>query len=147
MLFLLLGATGAWAAGGVDCFRTQCEGKGRTCVKTLYATYETCMKAARKTCDGVQPAEKFNCLKTELTPCAQTRNEKQAACLAEAQSCHASCGPFEGERTSYWCVGEFDNGVTAAFCAADMTSARPMAECEKALSGEGPIGAMTCDPL
>lgn len=148
-LLLLRGVPGgdAQAADGADCFKTQCEGKGRTCVQSLYVKYETCMKAGRKKCDRVQPADKFNCLTAELKPCALTRNDEQAQCLAEAKRCYASCGPIENGRTAYWCVVEFDNMVTAAFCAADMTSERPMTDCEKAVSGEGSFGAMTCDPL
>lgn len=149
LLLLLRGVPGgdAQATGGADCFKTQCEDKGRTCVQSFYVTYETCMKAGRKKCDRVQPADKFDCLTAELKPCALTRNDEQAQCLAGAKSCYALCGQIENERTAYWCVVEFDNMVTAAFCAADMTSARPMEQCEEALSGEGPLGSMTCDPL
>lgn len=151
ILFSLLpGATGggAQAGDGIECVKTQCEGKGRTCVEALYAEYDACMKAGNKKCNSVQLSEKFNCLKTELSPCALTRNEQQDACLADVRTCYASCGPFEGGRADYWCVGEFENATTAAFCAADPASARQMDQCEKAMSSKGPLsGGMTCDPL
>lgn len=148
--FLLLGATGggAQAAGGIECVKTQCESKGRTCVEELYVAYDACMKAGNKKCNGVQLSEKFKCLKTELSPCALTRNAQQDACLADVRTCYASCGPFEGPRADYWCVGEFGNAMTAAFCAADPANARQMDQCEKAMSSTGPLsGGMTCDGL
>lgn len=146
-LFLAKGV-GARAEGGVDCVKAQCEGKGRTCVETLYVTYEACRKAANKKCFSVQPAEKFNCLKTELTPCALTRNDRQTACLEAVKSCHATCGPFADGKIHYWCVGEFDTLTTAAFCLADPAAASMMDECGTTMSAEGQmLGAMTCDPL
>lgn len=147
---ILLAATGggAQAGGGVECVKTQCEGKGRTCVETLYAKEDACMKAANKKCNGVQLSEKFNCLKTELSPCALTRNSEQDACLADVRTCYASCGPLEGERADYWCVGEFGSAMTAAFCAADPANAKQIDQCEKAMGSKGPLsGGMTCDPL
>ncbi|MGE4251273.1 MAG: hypothetical protein AB7F09_17945 [Parvibaculaceae bacterium] len=147
-LILLLGVSRGevQAADSLECVKTQCEGRGKTCVEALYAAHDACMKAGNKKCSGVQPAEKFNCLKAELTPCALARNDRQASCLADMSSCHASCGPFDGGLTAYWCVGEFGNAVTAAFCAADMAAERPMDQCEKALGSAGPV-SMTCDSL
>lgn len=146
LLSLISGA--ALAAGGIDCVKAECEGKGLACVRTLYAAEAACMKAARKKCDTVQLAEKFNCLKTGLSPCAQTRNAQNAACLTAFRSCHAACGPFDDGRTHYWCVGDFGNATTAAFCATDPASERPMDECEKVMSANGPLsGGMTCDSL
>ena len=148
MFFLSTAGGGAEAAGGVECVKARCEGKGRTCVETLYVTYEACRKAANKKCNGVQLAEKFNCLKAELTPCALTRNDKQAACLGEIQACYASCGPFESGRADYWCVVEFDTATTAGFCAADPANENIMDQCTQVVSAGGQMfGAMTCDPL
>jgi hypothetical protein len=150
ILMLLLGAAGgrAEAAGGVDCVKAECEGKGRTCVETLYVADEACRKAANKKCNGVQPADKFNCLKAELTPCALTRNDKQAACLADVQACYTSCGPFESGRADYWCVVDFDSGTTAGFCAADPAAESITDQCVQAISTGGQMfGGMTCEPL
>ena len=150
MFLLFLGATGrgAEAAGGAECVKAECEGKGRTCVETLYVTYEACRKAANKKCNGVQLAEKFNCLKAELTPCALTRNDTQAACLANVQACYASCGPFESGRADYWCVVDFDSGTTAGFCAADPATESITDQCIQAIGSGGQMfGGMTCDPL
>lgn len=106
------------------------------------------MKAANKKCSGVQLSEKFKCLKTELSACALTRNTQQDACLADVRTCYAACGPLAGVRADYWCVGEFAEGTTAAFCAADPADARPMDQCEKAMSSRGPLsGGMTCESL
>jgi len=146
VISFLLGAE-AQAASGVDCVKTQCEAKGRSCVETLYVAYEACMKAGNKKCMSALPADKFNCLRTELKPCALTRNEKQDACLVDVRSCYASCGPFESGRADFWCVGELATKTTGAFCAADPAAARLMDNCEKALSSEGQVGAMTCEPL
>jgi hypothetical protein len=45
-------------------------------------------------------------------------------------------------------VAEFDTAVTAAFCATDPASDRPMEPCEKVMiSGGQQFGAMTCDPI
>jgi hypothetical protein len=143
---LLTGA--AQAGGGVDCVKAECEAAGRSCVETLYAAEAVCMKAARKKCDSVQPAEKFDCLKAGLTPCAQTRNAQNEACLAAFRSCHATCGPFDDGKAHYWCVGDFGTATTAAFCATDPASERPMDECQKIMSSQGPLsGSMTCDSL
>lgn len=138
---------GARAEGGADCVKTQCEPKGRSCVETLYVTYEACMKAGNKKCASALPADKFNCLRTELKPCASARNEKQDACLVDMRSCYASCGPFEAGRADFWCVGDLTTKTTGAFCAADPAAARLMDNCEKALSSEGQVGSMTCESL
>jgi len=137
----------AQAESGVDCVRTQCEIKGRSCVETLYVAYEACMKSGNKKCMSALPADKFKCLKTELTPCASMRNEKQNACLEDVRGCYASCGPFEAGRADFWCVGELETKTTAAFCVADPADARLMDKCEKAFSSEGQVGGMTCDSL
>ena len=42
---VLMAASSARAAGGVECVKTQCEGKGSSCVETLYVAYDACMKA------------------------------------------------------------------------------------------------------
>jgi hypothetical protein len=150
ILFSLLLTTdaGARAEGGIECVRAQCEGKGRTCVETLHVTYEACRKAANKKCNTVQLAEKFNCLKAELTPCALARNDQQTACLEEVRSCHAACGPFADGKAHYWCVGEFDTLATAAFCAADPAAPSLMDDCGTTMNVEGQmLGALTCDPL
>jgi hypothetical protein len=106
------------------------------------------MKAANKKCNAVQLAEKFNCLKTELKPCALSRNERQEACLADMQTCHAACGPVAEQRTHYWCVGEFENAVLAGFCATDAQSDGQMEQCEKAIGSNGQqAGAMSCEML
>lgn len=141
--------TGAvWAAGGVECVKTQCEGKGRSCIEALYVTYGACMKAGNTKCNSVAPAERFNCLRSELTPCALTRNREQDACLTEFQSCYRTCGPLDGRQAYYWCVGELGRTVLAAFCAANPASSRPMDQCEKALSAERPLAvSMKCEPL
>ena len=137
----------ARAAGGVDCVRTQCEGKGNSCVETLYVAYDACMKAGNTKCNAVPPAEKMNCLRTELTPCALTRNRENAACLTEFQSCYRTCGPLDGKRADYWCVADLARDKrAAAFCAADPSSSRPMDQCAKAFAKEGEV-SMSCDPL
>lgn len=147
-LILFLGAAGAGhAAGGVDCVKTQCEGTGRQCVETLYVAYEACMKAGNKKCNSVQPAEKFNCLRAELTPCALTRNDQQTACYENVRTCYATCGPFESERIGYWCVADYADMTTAAFCEANPADARPMDQCDKTMSAKGSFSAMTCEPL
>ena len=140
-------ASAVRAEGGADCVRSQCEAKGRTCVEATYTANDACMKAARKTCDSVQPADKFNCLKRELTPCALARNSQQDACLEDVRACHAACGQFSGERTHFWCVGDLGNMTTGAFCEADPTDARLMDECGKLFTLDGQVGSMTCDPL
>jgi hypothetical protein len=139
----------ARAAGGVDCVRTQCEGKGNSCVETLYVAYDACMKAGNTKCNAVPPAEKMNCLRTELTPCALTRNRENAACLTEFQSCYRTCGPLDGARADYWCVADIGgNKRAAAFCAADPNSSKPMDQCAKAFTIQGPSEpSMSCDPL
>ncbi len=138
----------ARGAGGVECVKTQCEGKGSSCVETLYVTYDACMKAGNTKCNAVPPAEKFSCLRGELTPCVLTRNREQAACLTEFQSCYRTCGPLDGKRADYWCVADVKDKMVAAFCAADPNSSRPMDRCAKAFTKEGPFEAsMTCDPL
>ena len=137
----------ARAAGGLECVKAQCEGKGRSCVEALYVTYDACMRAGNKKCDSVPPAEKFNCLRSELTPCALTRNREQAACLTVFQSCYGTCGPLGGRRTDYWCVGYLgmDKRGAAAFCAADPGSSKPMDQCERAIGSTAV--SMTCEPL
>ena len=146
---ILMAASSARAAGGVECVRTQCEGKGSSCVEALYVAYDACMKAVNTKCSAVPPAARMNCLRTELTPCASTRNSEQAACLADFQSCYRTCGPLDGKRADYWCVADLDRGKrAAAFCAADPDSAKPMDQCEKAFIKEGSSGvSMTCDGL
>jgi hypothetical protein len=140
----------ARAAGGVDCVKTQCEGKGNSCVGALYVAYDACMKAGNSKCNAVPPAEKMNCLRSELTPCAVTRNREQAACLTEFQSCYRTCGPLDGTRADYWCVADrvADKRVMAAFCAADPSSSKPMDQCARAFTMQGPSEpSMSCDPL
>lgn len=137
----------ARAAGGVECVKTECEGKGRSCVEALYVTYDACMKAGNKKCDSVPPAEKLNCLRGELTPCALARNREQGACLTEFQSCYQTCGPLGGRRVGYWCVAYLgtDKRGSAAFCAAEPNSSSPVDQCAKAI---GPFAvSMTCEPL
>lgn len=147
--FVLTAATvgSTQAASGIECVKAQCEDKGRSCVEALHVTYNACTKAARAKCERVAPAEKFNCLRDGLKPCALTRNDEQAACLANVTSCYRACGPVQGKNVHYWCVGDFNDGVTAAFCeAAPATS--PSIPCTKAFnrpsSGEP---SLTCHPL
>lgn len=136
------------AATGAECFKAQCEGKGRTCVETTYVSYDVCVKTARKKCDTVPAAEKFNCLRSGLTPCAQTRNKGQAACLADVQSCYKTCAPFAGNRVNYWCVADTRNGATAAFCAASSGSSSPFEQCTKVFDKTAELtGGMTCESL
>lgn len=139
----------ARAAGGVECVKTQCEGKGDACVETLYVAYDACMKAGNTKCNAVPPAEKMNCLRTELTPCAMTRNSEQAACLTEFQSCYRTCGPLDGARADYWCVADLDKGKrVAAFCAADPNSSMQVDQCAKAFTKDGSSDvSMSCEPL
>ena len=149
--FLLVSAF-LWGAGGgaladIECAKAQCEGKGKACVEALSVTYNACMAAGNRKCNSVPAAEKFNCLRGELSPCARTRNEAQAACLADMRSCHASCGPADGRQVHYWCVGDIDKGLTAAFCAVDAANSSPFDICTEALSGDGFQGSMTCEPL
>ena len=146
---ILMAASSARAAGGVECVKTQCEGKGSSCVELLYVAYDACMKAGNTKCNTVPPAEKMNCLRSELTPCALTRNKEQAACLTEFQSCYRTCGPLDGARTDYWCVADIGgNKRAAAFCAADPNSSTPMDQCAKAFTIQGPSEpSMSCDPL
>lgn len=135
------------AASGFECVRAQCEGKGRTCVETLYGTYNACTKAARAVCEKVSPAEKFNCLRAGLSPCAQTRNKEQAACLADARTCYQACAPFQGKQTRYWCVADTRRGATAAFCEANPGSS-PFEPCTKAFDKTAELtGGMTCESL
>lgn len=149
LLSLLLAASGggARAEGGVDCVKARCEAKGSLCVEELYVAEEACRKAANKKCSSALPADKFKCLKTELTPCALTRNDRQNACLEEFRGCYASCGPFEAGRADFWCVGELATKTTGAFCIADPADARLMDKCEQAFGGEGQVGSMACDSL
>lgn len=138
----------ARAGGGVECVKTQCEGKGRSCVEALYVAFDACMTAANKKCDSVPLSEKFNCLRSERSPCALTRNKEQTACLTEFRSCYQTCGPLDGKRADYWCVANMDKTATAAFCAAGPGSSKPMDQCAKAFSIEGPFEAwMTCESL
>lgn len=146
LISFLLGAE-ARAETGLDCVRNQCEAKGRSCVETLYVTYEACMKAGNKKCMSALPADKFKCLKTELTPCALKRNDAQSVCLEDVRSCYASCGPFEAGRADFWCVGDLATKTTGAFCAADPAAASLMDNCGKVFGGEGQVGSMTCDSL
>jgi hypothetical protein len=137
----------ARAAGGLECVKTQCEGKGNSCIAALYVVYDACMKTGNVKCNSVTPAEKFNCLRSELTPCALTRNKEKDACLTEFQSCYRACGPLPGRRTDYWCVAYLDadkRGV-AAFCTADPNSSRPMDRCARAIAPYDV--SMSCDPL
>jgi hypothetical protein len=137
----------ARAAGGVHCVKSQCEEMGRSCVEELYVAYDACMKAGNTKCNSVPPAEKFNCLRSELAPCGLTRNRETGACLTDFQSCYRTCGPLDDGRAYYWCVGYLDGdkkGV-ATFCAADPNSSRPMDQCAKALAPY-PV-SMSCDPL
>jgi hypothetical protein len=136
----------ARAAGGVECVKTQCEGKGSSCVDALYVAYDACMKAGNSKCNAVPPAEKMNCLRSELTPCALTRTREKAACLTEFQSCYRTCGPLDGKRADYWCVADMRDRRAAAFCAADPNSSRPMDQCARAFAKEGEV-SMSCDPL
>jgi len=137
----------ASAAGGVECVKSQCEVKGKSCVQALYVAYDDCMVAGNKKCNSVPPAERFNCLRSELTPCATARNTETAACMTEFQSCSRTCGPLEGKRAYYWCVAYLDGEKkgTAAFCAADPNSSRPMDQCGKAIAPYQV--SMSCDPL
>ena len=147
-LLLMLISAPALAAGGAACVKAQCEVKGRTCVEALYATHEACMKAGNAKCASTAPAEGFNCLKGELTPCALARNKAQETCLAEVRACHATCGPHEGERTRYWCVGSFGRTTTAAVCEVDKGTTSLAAPCGKVLNPSGPRQvSMTCEPL
>lgn len=141
----VLGIGAAGARADAECLKTRCEDNGRACVETLSAAYGACMAAGNRKCSGVAAAEKFNCLRQELSPCARTRNQEQDACLADMRSCHASCGPTQGRQVDYWCVGDVDKGMTAAFCAADPADA--LSVCAEALSGDGFQGSMSCEPL
>ncbi len=138
----------AHAASGIECVKAQCEGKGRKCVETLHVAYNACLKAARAKCDRIPPAEKFNCLKDGLSPCARTRNEEEAMCLSDVASCYRTCGPFQGKRNDYWCVADFNDGATAAFCVADPGAASPINQCTKAFNRPpSDVPSMTCEPL
>lgn len=148
LLLAALPAGASHAASGVECFKAQCEGKGRICVEAAYAASDTCTKAARKKCDTVPAAEKFNCLRSNLAPCAQTRNKEQAACLASVQTCYKSCEPFAGRNVNYWCVADKRNGATAAFCSASSDTASPFEQCAKAFDQTAEVtGGMTCEAL
>ena len=132
----------------VACVKTQCEGKGKSCVETLYVTYDACVKTARAKCDSVPASEKFNCLTNGLRPCAVARNGEQDACLSDLTSCYRSCGPFQGKRNDYWCVASFGNRTAAVFCAADPANASPLDQCTKAFNDPQALQAgMTCEPL
>jgi hypothetical protein len=138
----------ARAAGGVECVKTQCEGKGRSCVEALYVAFDACMKAGNKKCDSVPLSEKAKCLRSERSPCGLARNKAEAACLTEFRSCYQTCGPLGGKRADYWCVATMDKTATAAFCAADPGSSKPMDQCAKAFRIEEPFEAwMTCESL
>ena len=137
----------ASAGGGVQCVRTQCEGPGQACIAALYKTYDACMAAGNQKCSGVAPADKFTCLKDELSPCATARNTQQAACLNEVQTCYTSCAPIEGERADFWCVGDLADERKAIFCEADPANPANIDVCEKQLSEAGALGGLTCDQL
>lgn len=147
LLIVLLLATAPLHAGSasanIECVKTQCESKGRPCVETLNVAYDACTKTARKACDAVPAAEKFNCLRNNLSPCAQERNKQQAACLTEVRTCYKSCGPLPGKRADYWCVTDSGTGATGAFCAAN-PDASPLGQCAKLFRAN--VG-MTCEPL
>ncbi|MBX3520625.1 MAG: hypothetical protein KF835_11485 [Xanthobacteraceae bacterium] len=146
-VFLLLAGGSAQAASGFECVKTQCENKGRACVETLYVSYNACTKTARAKCETVPLAEKFECLRSGLRPCALTRNEEQAACLADARACYQTCAPFQGKQTRYWCVADTRLGATATFCEAN-PGASPFEQCTKAFDKAAEItGSMTCEPL
>lgn len=141
-------SVGAHAASGVACVTSQCEGKGRTCVEALYVTHEACMKAGNAKCATVALAEKFNCLRGELSPCAQARNAAQDACLADVRQCYRSCGPLPGKRADFWCVGSLGNTTLAAFCATTPGSASIAQQCSKVLSEDAAAAvSMTCESL
>lgn len=146
LLLIALPAGASHAASGVECFKAQCEGKGRMCVEAVHAASDSCTKAARKKCDTVPASEKFNCLRSGLAPCAQTRNKEQAACLTNVQSCYKTCEPFTGKNVNYWCVADKRNGATAAFCSASSGNASPFEECAKAFDKTAELtGGMTCE--
>lgn len=147
LLILITLASVGTARADIECVKAQCEVKGRTCVETLYASYDTCTKAARRKCDTLPVAEKFDCLRGGLSPCARMRNQEQAACLEGFRSCYRTCGPLNGKRADYWCVASIGNETTAAFCAAD-PAAKITDQCAKVFSRRAPEGvSMTCDPL
>jgi hypothetical protein len=149
VIFILATAAigAAHAASGFECVKAQCEGKGRTCVEMLYVSYNACLKAARAKCETVPAAEKFKCLTSGLSPCAQTRNKEQALCLADAQTCYRTCAPFADKRTHYWCVADTRNGATATFCGAS-SGTSPFDQCTKAFDKMAQLdGGMTCEPL
>lgn len=147
LLILITLASAGTTRADIECVKTQCEAKGRTCVETLYARYDTCTKTARKKCDALPVAEKFNCLRAELSPCARTRNSEQDACLEGVRSCYKTCGPLKGKRADYWCVASIGNETTAAFCPTDQNS-KVTEQCAKVFSRQAPhTVSMTCDPL
>lgn len=148
LLLLTMPAGASHAATGAECFKAQCEGKGRMCVEAVYAASDTCAAAARKKCDTVPAAEKFNCLRSGLSPCAQTRNKEQAACLADVQACYKTCEPFPGKNVNYWCVADKRKGATAAFCSATPDASSPFEQCAKAFDKTAELtGGMTCESL
>lgn len=150
LFLVLLLASSAFSAAnaqsGIQCVKEKCEGKGRACVETLYDTFETCTRAARKKCDPVAFAQKGECLKNGLHACALTRNQSEAACFADVKSCYKSCEPFEGKRVDYWCVARLAKGGTAAVCAAAPNAPRRLDVCDKAFSKTG-FETMSCDSL
>ncbi|MBX3533353.1 MAG: hypothetical protein KF826_03300 [Xanthobacteraceae bacterium] len=150
LFLVLLLASSAFSAAnaqsGIQCVKEKCEGKGRACVETLYDTFETCTRAARKKCDPVAFAQKGECLKNGLHACALTRNQSEAACFADVKSCYKSCEPFEGKRVDYWCVARLAKGGTAAVCAGDPNAPRRLDVCDKAFSKTG-FETMSCDSL
>ncbi|HRF10129.1 MAG TPA: hypothetical protein PL193_16000 [Xanthobacteraceae bacterium] len=148
LLLAALPASVSHAASGVECFKAQCEVKGRTCVEAAYAAADSCTKAARQKSDAAPAAEKFNCLRSSLSPCAQIRNKEQAACLASVQTCYKTCEPFTGKNVNYWCVADKRNSATAAFCSATAGTASPFEQCAKAFDKTDELtGGMTCDSL
>jgi hypothetical protein len=138
-------------ADGVGCVRKRCEGSGKSCVATTYDVFNACMQAGRKRCDSVAMAEKFECLRNALRPCAIGRNAAQSACLATFKTCVATCEPLDKARLHFWCVADVGNSTRAGFCVGGPgKSANEQArECDKLFNLHGPPGivSMSCETL
>jgi len=113
------GSQVARAADGVACVKAKCESPGRDCVAGAANAASACMKAARQVCDKVAIAEKANCLKSGLMPCATERNHAMDACEAGVKTCYAACNAADSKRADFWCYGESGGKPHAEFCAGE----------------------------
>jgi hypothetical protein len=147
-LVLAIFGGSAQAADLLQCAKAQCEATSRSCVEAHYSKYEACVIAGRKKCDSVSPAQKIACLRDETRPCVSTRNAERNACVTQARSCFASCGPNDGKQVYYWCEADLGKKHSSTFCLANPANPNNVDHCAKEFVAEaGPDASMTCESL